>query len=449
MDRNLQRPTFPPAPGQGGASAPSRPSRPTRPAVNTPAAPAGANDAAYQVPIDGMPSQNQRPAPAPEPAVIELTQEQKDAAFIRSVSQDMRDQMDMLLMEIVSPDSSEIIMNGPHDIIKKERGRRTHLSDLDFGSIEMYHKVLDHCVLAFTDTPDRLGDGEVLIEGQMSVDTGDGLPPLVARCHVIGPPVARAAKVTIAKKSRNRVSLRDMVQGRSLTPEMAELLVTLVKGKATIVLSGVSGSGKTTLLEAMSEHFDMDDRVILVEDTPELSIPVHDSVALQAYKRKPGQSTENEVSLDWLVAQANRMRPDRIIVGETRGAEMAEFLLAANSGADGSMTTIHANDPRRALDKMRSLAARSKESNQDELSINRDIASTVHIIVQAALVDGKHVITHIEEISPIIRQQNNMIATTTLWEYDRTNGRFLRKNPLSTEFQKYLASRGVTYTPSR
>lgn len=374
------------------------------------------------------------------------TQDQKDERFIEESSESLIDSINTLLEEIVSDESSEIIMNGPHQIFKKEHGFRKHIN-VDFGDVETYHNVINHCILKFTDTADRLNEGKTLIEGQISISVSDDEPPLMARCHVVGPPTTKPAKVTIAKKSRTSVSVEDMVRSGSLSRDMAAFLKASVQGKATIVLSGVSGSGKTTLLEALSVYFDPQDRVIVVEDTPELNIPVQDTVNLYAHKRRPGESADAEISLEWLVAQTNRMRPDRIIVGEARGAEFAEFLLAANSGADGSMTTLHANDPSGALSKMLSLA--SMRGVQSEASINRDIAATVQIVVQAALINERHVITHIEEVSPIIRQSTNTIATTTLYQYNRLTQKHERKNSPSEQYLRYLESRGVSLRLNR
>lgn len=363
---------------------------------------------------------------------------------LSGLPEDVVESLDRLMEEIISDDSSEVLMNGPQEIHYKKNGIRYHIPEINFRDMKTYHHIINKFILEFTDTKDRIGDNSFLIEGQLEVEDprDPNLPPTVARVHVMAPPVVKWAKVTIAKKAKNQFTVDDIMNRGSMSPQMGEFLKAIARGKVTTILSGLSGSGKTTLLEALSHHFDQNDRIIVVEDTPELRLPVTDVVYMASTKPKPGEDKSKATTLDWLVAQTNRMRPDRIIIGETRGSEMSEFLLAANSGADGSMTTIHASDPRRALQKMTALASKAG-NGQDERSINKDIASTVQLIVQAGLVDGQHVITHIEEVSNTIRQETFAIATTTLFEYDRQSGSHVAKNQPTEQLKKFLSARGV------
>lgn len=364
-------------------------------------------------------------------------------------SDEIVDSLERLMEEILSDSSTEVIMNGPNAIHYKSKGRRYHIPEIDFKDAKTYHTIINKFILPYTDTKDRITDDSHLIEGQLEIEDNNNpsTPPAVARVTIIAPPVVKTAKVTIAKKSRRQYSVDDLAASGSMSHQMAEFLKAISRGKLTTVISGVSGSGKTTLLEALSHHFDRDDRVIVVEDTPELRLPLADVVNMVSYKPKPGEDKNKAITLEWLVAQTNRMRPDRIIVGETRGPEMAEFLLAANSGADGSMTTLHANNPRRTLSKMAALASRSSDT-QDERSINRDIASTVQIIVQTGLIDDRHVITHIEEVSNIISVNSGAIATTTLFEFDRRTEQFVTRARLGEELTGFLTDRGVTVDPA-
>jgi pilus assembly protein CpaF len=139
------------------------------------------------------------------------------------------------------------------------------------------------------------------------------------------------------------------------------------------------------------------------------------------------------------------MRPDRIIVGEVRGAEMAEFLTAANSGADGSMTTVHANTPQQAINKMLSLSSKD-ENAKSEASLLRDIASTVQVIVQMSIIDGRHIVSQIEEVSNTVNKNTMGIQTSTIYRFDRNTGRFNFENRISDEFQMFLKQRGVEVT---
>jgi pilus assembly protein CpaF len=363
---------------------------------------------------------------------------------LSGLPEDVVDSLDRLMEEIISDDSSEVLMNGPQEIHYKKNGIRYHIPEINFRDVKTYHHIINKFVLEFTDTKDRIGEDSFFIEGQLELEDprDSNLPPTVARVHVMAPPVVKFAKVTIAKKAKNPFTIDEIANRGSMTLQMAEFMKAIARGKVTTILSGVSGSGKTTLLEALSFHFDQNDRIIVVEDTPELNLPVTDVVYMASTKPKPGEDKSKATTLEWLVSQTNRMRPDRIIIGESRGGEFAEFLLAANSGADGSMTTIHASDPRRALNKMAALAAKAG-TGQDERSINKDISSTVQLIIQAAKIDGQHVITHIEEVSNTIREQTGAISTTTLFEYDRYTGAHVAKNQPSEQLKKFLAARGV------
>jgi len=369
---------------------------------------------------------------------------------INSFSQEVKDNAIRLLELISADDSSEVLLNGPSEIIFKKNGQRFFADDIDFGDIETYHKVINTLILPNTDTKDRIGTDSFLIEGQLELpdlEDPDNMPPLIARVHIIAPPAVSAAKVTIAKKAKHQFDVDDLLSRGSMSMQMGAFLKAIAHGRATTVFSGLSGSGKTTLLEAMAHHFDPNDRVIVVEDTAELRLPLADVVPLRSTSYKPGSEAKKVVSLEWLVQQANRMRPDRIIVGEVRGSEMAEFLSAANSGADGSMTTVHASSPRQTIDKIVSLALKSDSAKNQE-AILRDISSTIQIIVQTALIDGQHIISHIEEISDTVIRGGAGVASNPLFEYDRNLGTFKAVGRPSEALSSFLAQRGVSVEPS-
>lgn len=366
----------------------------------------------------------------------------------RSLSAVQLESVEILLMHINDQQSSEVMMNGPAEIMIKVNGGRFHVSDIDFGNIETYHEVINNFILPFVDTRERIGPETFLVEGQLEMPDREepDAPPTLARVHIIGPGVVKASKVTIAKKARRQFTIDDLVNTGSMSDQMGEFLKVAARGKLTTVLSGLSGSGKTTLLEAMSHHFDQDDRVLVIEDTQELLLPLSDVVYMRSKLARPGDIDKAPVTLEWLVSQANRMRSDRIIVGEVRGAEMSEFLVAANSGADGSMTTIHAGSPKLTLNKIVSLSMKNSSSKNEE-SIVRDIASTIQLVIQAALIEDRHVITHIEEISDIVSQANRAIATQTLFEYDRNTGKHIARARPSEKLQSFLAQRGIKLDP--
>jgi pilus assembly protein CpaF len=368
---------------------------------------------------------------------------------IDSFSEDVRENALRLLQKISDDESSEVLLNGPDNIVFKTNGIRYYANNISFPDTETYHKVINAVILPNTDTEDRIGTTEYLIEGQLELFDADypSAPPLVARVHIIAPPAVKNAIVTIAKKAKRQFRTEDLLNSGSMNRQMAEFLKAIARGRVTTVFSGLSGSGKTTLLEAMSYDFDENDRVVVVEDTAELRLPLADVVALRSTSHKPGQKVDRVVTLEWLVQQANRMRPDRIIVGEVRGPEMAAFLTAANSGADGSMTTVHASSPAQTLDKIASLALNSETSKSLE-SINRDIANTVQIVVQTTLVDGRHIISNIDEISNTVTQGGRQISRQPIFEYDRNQNRFHAVGRPSESLQQFLAQRGVAVEPA-
>lgn len=364
---------------------------------------------------------------------------------LAALSDEVADAVELLIEEIMSDESSEVIMNGPDSIHCKRNGQRVHLTEINFGDVKTYHHVINKFILEFCDTKERINDSSYLVEGQLQLEDPQNpeAPPMVARVHVVAPPAVKFAKVTIAKKARRQFTLEDIYNRGSMSVNMFEFLKAISRAKITTVFSGLSGSGKTTLVEAISHYFDPDDRIIVAEDTPELKFPLPDVVYMVSSKPKPGDSVNQKpITLEWLVQQANRMRPDRIIVGETRGSEMAEFLVAANSGADGSMTTLHAQDPERALSKMANLASKGSE-NRSENSVIRDIAGTVQLIVQMSLIDGRHVITHITEVSDVVNQTTGKISLTPLFEYDRKSDQWINKGRPSENLKGFMSARGV------
>lgn len=368
--------------------------------------------------------------------------QKKRQEVLRNLDPVSKESAKRLLEHLSSDESSEVIMNDPDRILLKVNGHRYLDPNIKFKDIETYHNVINNLILFETDTNDRIGVTPYRIESQLVLPDyqNPNNPPLFARVHIIAPPVVKAAKVTIAKKPKRQFQIDTIVEKGSMTPQMGAFLKACARGRVTMVLAGIPGSGKTTLLEALSYNFDESDRVIVVEDSPEIKLPLSDVVYLLSTSPRPDQKSSERVTLGWLVAQANRMRPDRIIVGEIRDSEMAEFLTAANSGAEGSMTTLHANSPQETIYKMASLAGSGSNKTQENLL--RDIANVVQIIIQTTRIDEKHVITHIEEVSNTLVNNNSGIATNSIFQYDRSTGMWLAHQP-SDKLKQFLAQRGV------
>lgn len=363
---------------------------------------------------------------------------------LKNIPEQSRAQILKVLERLGEDGVTEIVMNGIDSIFMKKNGQRFYLNDIKFRNVEIYHKAINEIILAISRTKGRIGKSPNLIEGRLEMpDPLDYNNSIYARVHIVAPPAVPVAKVTIAKKSRYQLGLNQLRQTGSMSPQMAEFIKALAKARVNVILSGLSGSGKTTLIEAMSQEFDPSDRVIVVEEIPELNLQLEDVVYLPAHSFRPGDKPEEMVTMEWLAAQANRMRPDRIIIGEVRGTEVEQFLHAANSGADGSMTTIHASSPRQALDKISSLVLKAGGDGKSEVSTLRDIASTIQVIIQTGIIDGRHYITKIEEVSNTIRKEVGAIASATLFEYDRERDVFVPSNSPSEDLINYMQLRGV------
>jgi Flp pilus assembly CpaF family ATPase len=417
---------FPPAP------------EPSEPVQVRAAAPAPVQ----QAPADEASAPYTQPVPLPAPTTVPVFNGvQPLLPTMAQLSPSVRTAAQLLLDYIGDDESSEVLMNGPNEISHKVRGVRYHCPELQFGDAETYHRVINEVILVHTDTVDRIDGRTVVIEGQLQLHS-PGRPPMLARVHVVAPPGVSMAKVTIAKKPRFNLTLDDLAANGTLSQVEADFLNAATRGRRTMVVSGPTGSGKTTVLQALTHCFDANERVVVIEETPELRLPLGDVVYLRATLERPGVPRSHVFDLGFWVKQANRMRMDRVIVGETRGREMADWLLAANSGAEGSATTVHANSPRRTLDKMLSLATKA-ENAPSEPQLRREIAATVELIVQVGLVDGRHLITAIEEVSATVATNTGHIQTNTLFEYDRNLGQHVARNRPSEDFLAGLAERGV------
>lgn len=200
----------------------------------------------------------------------------------------------------------------------------------------------------------------------------------------------------------------------------------------------------TTMLEACSKLIPDSVRIGVAEDTPELSLIQTNVSYLHSVPWQPGMDPNDVATLAWVVQQFQRMRTDRLIIGETRGKEFAEFLVAANSGMEGSMTTIHANTPVRCLDKMSNFALKGSD-RQPVRSINADIGNAVDIIVQLIILpDGRHKIDAIQEVTPIVNKGDDAkITTAPLYKYDVMTDRFEKKGGLTDDMRRRFLSKNI------
>src|SRR6201995_2764072 len=225
----------------------------------------------------------------------------------------------------------------------------------------------------------------------------DARLPDGSRVNVIAPPLAiDGAALTIRKFKKDKLTLDQLVKFGSISPAGAEILKIIGRVRCNVVISGGTGSGKTTLLNCLTNYIDLDERIITCEDAAELQLQQPHVVRLET--RPPNLEGVGQITMRDLVKNCLRMRPERIIVGEARGPEAFDLLQAMNTGHDGSMGTVHANNPREAISRMENMIAMGGYSLPSRV-VRKQIAGAIQVIVQAArLRDGSRKITHVSEI---------------------------------------------------
>jgi pilus assembly protein CpaF len=235
-----------------------------------------------------------------------------------------------------------------------------------------------------------------------------------SRVNVIGPPCAiDGPTLTIRKFKKDKLRLEDLMNFGSISPEGAKLLEVIGACRLNILVSGGTGSGKTTLLNTLTAFIDEGERTITCEDSAELQLQQPHVVRLET--RPPNLEGAGEITMRELIKNCLRMRPERIIVGEVRGPEAFDLLQAMNTGHDGSMGTIHANNPREAISRVENMIAMGGY-NLPAKTVREQIASSVNVIVQAArLRDGSRKITHITEV---IGMEGEVVTLQDLYIYD-------------------------------
>jgi pilus assembly protein CpaF len=245
----------------------------------------------------------------------------------------------------------------------------------------------------------------------------DARLPDGSRVNAIIPPIALdGPMVSIRRFSAIPLKMADLINGhKSLTPDMGLLLEALAKSKINMVISGGTGAGKTTLLNILSGYILETERVVTIEDAAELQLQQPHVIRLET--RPPNIEGKGEVNQRALVRNALRMRPDRIVIGEVRGAEAVDMLQAMNTGHEGSMTTIHANNPRDALSRLENMVGMAG-LNLPHKAARQQIASAITVIVQGnRLTDGQRKITSIQEITGM---EGEIVTMQEIFAYRQT-----------------------------
>ncbi|VUS64932.1 CpaF family protein [Klebsiella spallanzanii] len=289
------------------------------------------------------------------------------------------------LRELMEDDSiSDILVNGPERIFIERKGKLT-LSDKKFINNEQLTDIARRLV---GKVGRRIDDSQPLVDARMP----DG-----SRLNVVISPIAiDGTSMSIRKFGKGNITLGELIKFGSINEMMANFLVIASRCRLNIIVSGGTGSGKTTLLNAMSQYIDDSERVLTLEDAAELRL--QQTHVLRLETRLAGSENQGQINMRNLVINSLRMRPDRIIIGECRGAEAFEMLQAMNTGHDGSMSTLHANNPRDALARLESMVMMANAA-LPLVAIRRNISTAVNIIVQASrLPDGSRKVTNITEV---------------------------------------------------
>ncbi len=356
------------------------------------------------------------------PDTCRLTVEQR-LRLKKELFDSMR-RLDVLQLFVEDPTVTEIMINGRDHIFVERNGRLTRL-DLSFDSKERLSDVIQQIVA---------GCNRVVNEASPIVDARlpDG-----ARVNVVMDPVAiNGPIVTIRRFPKKPITMEQLMAFGSITKEAAEFLERLVKAHYNIFISGGTGSGKTTFLNALSAFAQRDERIITIEDSAELQLLGVDNL-VRLETRNGNTSGCREITIRELIRTSLRMRPDRIIVGEVRGAEAMDMLQCLNTGHDGSMSTGHANSARDMLSRLENMVLMGMELPL--AAIRQQIASGIDLIVHLGRLRDKS--RKVLEIAEVLGYQDGEVQLATLFAFEEMGqeedgkvlGKLVRKGELMHE----------------
>ena len=295
---------------------------------------------------------------------------------------------------------SEIMVNGPFDIWIERQGK-LYQTNVKFNDDSHLRRILNKIV---AQVGRRVDESSAMVDARLP----DG-----SRINAIIPPLSLTGPlVTIRKFSRHRLGFQDLIRLGTLTTETMEFLERCVQARLNILISGGTGSGKTTLLNVLSEAIPDSDRILTIEDSAELQLNQRHTLRLES--RPANIEGEGEVSIRDLVRNSLRMRPDRIIVGEVRGAEALDMLQAMNTGHDGSLSTVHANTPRDALGRIETMVMMAGYEIPMR-AVRQQISAALDLIVQIERMEDGH--RRIVSVTEVQRMEVDVITLQELFTY--------------------------------
>src|SRR5216683_493787 len=338
---------------------------------------------------------------------------------------------------LTDPTISDILVN-THKQVYVERRGLLELTNVTFRDDQHLLRIIDKIV---SQVGRRIDESTPMVDARLT----DG-----SRVNAIIPPLAVDGPIlSIRRFSTDKLMPHDLVERKALTQGMMELLEAAVKARLNIIIAGGTGAGKTTLLNALSAFINGKERIVTIEDAAELQLKQPHVVRLET--RPANMEGNGAVRQRELLINSLRMRPDRIIVGEVRGAEALDMLQAMNTGHDGSLTTVHANSPRDAVSRLEVMVSMAA-ANMQLISIRQQIASAVNILVQPMrLSDGSRRIMNITEVTGM---EGEVVTLQDIFVFEKRGlspegkviGRFAATG-IRPKFYEKLLSAGIRLRP--
>lgn len=332
---------------------------------------------------------------------------------------------------------TEIMVNGPKNVYVERKGK-IHRVPVTFENNDHVMRIIDRIVAPLGR---RIDESSPYVDARLQ----DG-----SRVNAVIPPISLVGPtLTIRKFSRNPITVDQLIQFGSISPEAVQFLKACVEARLNILISGGTGSGKTTFLNVLSSFIPGDERILTIENAAELQLRQEHVVTLES--RPPNIEGRGEITIRDLVINSLRMRPERIIVGECRGGETLDMLQAMNTGHDGSMTTAHANSPRDAIARVETMCLMAG-MELPVRAIREQVASAMDLIChQERMRDGTRKITSITEVSGM---EGDVITMTDIFVFEQTgieNGKIigrLRPTGLRPKFMDKIETAGINLPPS-
>lgn len=356
--------------------------------------------------------------------------------------------LDMIIADIIGfgpiqplldrDDITEVMVNGPNQIYIEYKGK-LQLTEVKFLDDEHVNQVIERIVAPLGR---RIDESSPMVDARLP--DGSRVNAIIPPLSLVGP------SITIRKFRKDPFTVEDLIKFGSFPPEFGELVRACVIGKLNIIVSGGTGSGKTTMLNVLSSFIPEDDRVVTIEDAAELQLQQPHVVRLE--KRPANIEGKGEIGIRELVVNSLRMRPDRIVVGECRSGETLDMLQAMNTGHDGSLTTVHANNARDALNRIETLVLMAGV-DLPLRAIRQQIAAAVDVIIQVArLRDGSRRTIQMSEIlgmegETIVMQDIFLFEQTGLDEDGKIIGG-LEPTGLRPRFNQRIEDAGITLPPT-